>query len=128
MFLLRFPVLLWAICCFSLTLAEYYHGGSSYSVVTKHELPLKHYGESVGSGGFGGFGGSESSEGGSYGDEGGSSYGGYEKHDYYHYPKYHFGYGVKDYKTGDIKHQYETRDGDKVKGSCSRTLCAGFIA
>lgn len=30
--------------------------------------------------------------------------------------KYEFGYGVKDTKTGDIKDQWETRDGDKVKG------------
>lgn len=123
MFLIKFPVLLWTICCFCLALAKYEHGGSSYSVVTKHEMPLKHYGGGGGGsfGGyssFGGFGGSASSgEGGSYGDEGG-----YEKKDYYHYPKYHFGYGVKDYKTGDIKHQYETRDGDHVKGAISTKL------
>ncbi|EDW49785.1 histidine-rich glycoprotein [Drosophila sechellia] len=33
-----------------------------------------------------------------------------------HHPKYEFNYGVKDTKTGDIKQQWETRDGDKVKG------------
>ncbi|KAH8270107.1 hypothetical protein KR018_004066 [Drosophila ironensis] len=33
-----------------------------------------------------------------------------------HHPKYQFDYGVKDTKTGDIKQQWETRDGDKVKG------------
>lgn len=33
-----------------------------------------------------------------------------------HYPKYHFDYGVTDYKTGDIKKQWEMRDGDVVKG------------
>ncbi|XP_037722287.1 kininogen-1-like [Drosophila subpulchrella] len=33
-----------------------------------------------------------------------------------HHPKYEFDYGVKDTKTGDIKQQWETRDGDKVKG------------
>ncbi|KAH8261374.1 hypothetical protein KR044_008075 [Drosophila immigrans] len=33
-----------------------------------------------------------------------------------HHPKYQFDYGVKDTKTGDIKNQWETRDGDKVKG------------
>lgn len=125
MFVLKFPILLWSICCFCFALAKYEHGGSSYSVVTKHEMPLKHYGGSGSFGGYsgyGGFGGSGSGEGGSYGDEGGLSYGGYEKKDYYHYPKYHFGYGVKDYKTGDIKHQYETRDGDKVKGLFSLYL------
>lgn len=34
-----------------------------------------------------------------------------------HYPKYHFDYGVSDYKTGDIKKQWEMRDGDVVKGN-----------
>lgn len=37
----------------------------------------------------------------------------------YHYPKYQFDYGVKDLKTGDIKSQWEKRDGDVVKGSYS---------
>jgi Insect cuticle protein len=36
--------------------------------------------------------------------------------DYYAYPKYKFEYGVKDPKTGDHKSQWETRDGDVVKG------------
>lgn len=41
----------------------------------------------------------------------------YDKHyDKYHYPKYSFNYGVKDLKTGDIKDQWEKRDGDKVIG------------
>ncbi|KAH8373498.1 hypothetical protein KR009_011549 [Drosophila setifemur] len=46
-----------------------------------------------------------------------------QHHDYHHHheepkhhPKYEFDYGVKDTKTGDIKQQWETRDGDKVKG------------
>ncbi|XP_023717594.1 cuticle protein-like [Cryptotermes secundus] len=39
--------------------------------------------------------------------------------DYYAYPRYHFNYGVKDYHTGDLKSQWEQRDGDKVKGSYS---------
>ncbi|XP_037821347.1 adult-specific cuticular protein ACP-22-like [Lucilia sericata] len=39
-------------------------------------------------------------------------------HDHHHaYPKYEFSYGVKDAKTGDIKSQTESRDGDNVKGS-----------
>ncbi|XP_073811640.1 uncharacterized protein [Musca autumnalis] len=39
--------------------------------------------------------------------------------DYHTYPKYEFVYGVEDLKTGDIKQQWESRDGDKVKGSYS---------
>ncbi|XP_005177815.1 adult-specific cuticular protein ACP-20-like [Musca domestica] len=39
--------------------------------------------------------------------------------DYYSYPKYDFAYGVEDSKTGDIKEQQESRDGDKVQGSYS---------
>lgn len=39
--------------------------------------------------------------------------------DYYSYPKYNFEYGVKDYKTGDHKSQWEMRDGDVVKGAYS---------
>jgi hypothetical protein len=35
------------------------------------------------------------------------------------YPRYHFNYGVKDLHTGDLKSQWEHRDGDKVKGSYS---------
>lgn len=31
-------------------------------------------------------------------------------------PKYEFKYGVEDPKTGDKKSQYETREGDLVKG------------
>ena len=38
-------------------------------------------------------------------------------HDHDGHAKYEFSYGVKDPKTGDIKSQKETRDGDKVKGS-----------
>lgn len=35
------------------------------------------------------------------------------------YPKYEFKYGVADGHTGDQKSQYETRDGDVVKGQYS---------
>lgn len=31
-------------------------------------------------------------------------------------PSYSFSYGVKDYHTGDVKSQWESRDGDIVKG------------
>lgn len=34
-------------------------------------------------------------------------------------PKYSFNYGVKDYHTGDVKDQWEERDGDVVKGEYS---------
>ncbi|XP_069668719.1 uncharacterized protein [Periplaneta americana] len=39
--------------------------------------------------------------------------------DYYAHPRYQFNYGVKDQHTGDLKSQWEHRDGDKVKGSYS---------
>jgi Insect cuticle protein len=53
-----------------------------------------------------------------YGGGGEESYGhGHdESNDYYHRPSYKFEYGVKDPKTGDHKSQWETRDGDVVKG------------
>jgi len=34
-------------------------------------------------------------------------------------PNYHFNYGVKDLHTGDLKSQWERREGDVVKGSYS---------
>jgi Insect cuticle protein len=39
--------------------------------------------------------------------------------DYHSYPKYKYEYGVKDAHTGDHKNQWETRDGDVVKGEYS---------
>lgn len=93
--------------------APHGHGhATSYSVLTKHEEPVhKSYGhghgyESVGYEGLG---------------LGYASYGhGHEKYEDYHsHPKYQFDYGVKDTKTGDIKNQWESRDGDKVHGSYS---------
>lgn len=54
-----------------------------------------------------------------YGDE----HSGYaqedNKQDYYEHPKYQYNYAVNDHLTGDIKQQYEERDGDTVKGSYS---------
>ena len=35
------------------------------------------------------------------------------------YPKYSFNYGVNDVHTGDIKSQWEERDGDVVRGEYS---------
>ncbi|XP_075986301.1 uncharacterized protein LOC142983261 [Anticarsia gemmatalis] len=37
--------------------------------------------------------------------------------DYHAHPKYSFDYSVKDPHTGDQKEHWETRDGDKVKGT-----------
>ncbi|XP_052754410.1 cuticle protein 8-like [Galleria mellonella] len=37
--------------------------------------------------------------------------------DYHSHPKYSFDYSVKDPHTGDDKEHWETRDGDKVKGT-----------
>ncbi|KAH9628220.1 hypothetical protein HF086_003052 [Spodoptera exigua] len=37
--------------------------------------------------------------------------------DYHAHPKYSFDYSVKDPHTGDNKEHWETRDGDKVKGT-----------
>lgn len=43
------------------------------------------------------------------------------------YPKYNFDYGVSDHKTGDAKSQWETRDGDVVKGAYSLHESDGTI-
>ncbi|XP_065362124.1 uncharacterized protein LOC135955694 [Calliphora vicina] len=40
---------------------------------------------------------------------------------------YQFDYGVRDLETGDIKNQWETRDGDHVKGSYSLKEADGTI-
>ncbi|XP_025830566.1 adult-specific cuticular protein ACP-20-like [Agrilus planipennis] len=47
--------------------------------------------------------------------------GDHEEHavDYFAPAHYSFNYGVADHKTGDIKHQHETREGDAVKGEYS---------
>ncbi|XP_055534455.1 adult-specific cuticular protein ACP-20-like [Wyeomyia smithii] len=89
---------------------SYEHHGFISEV--KH-IPYKYIGG--GGGGEGGFGGGFGiSEG---GFEGGIGGGGFEgKEDYHTYPKYKYEYGVKDYKTGDHKSQWEMRDGDVVKG------------
>ncbi|KAJ8732899.1 hypothetical protein PYW07_015498 [Mythimna separata] len=47
-----------------------------------------------------------------------ADYGGHG-HDYYSYPKYSFDYAVADPHTGDHKTQWESRDGDVVKGAYS---------
>ncbi|CAB3237779.1 unnamed protein product [Arctia plantaginis] len=50
-------------------------------------------------------------------DEGHESHGEEYDLDYHAHPKYSFDYSVKDPHTGDNKEHWETRDGDKVKGS-----------
>ncbi|XP_046392108.1 cuticle protein 7-like [Ischnura elegans] len=55
-------------------------------------------------------------------------YGGEGHHvDYYAHPKYNFDYGVSDHKTGDQKNQWETRDGDVVKGAYSLHEADGTV-
>ncbi|XP_060860711.1 cuticle protein-like [Metopolophium dirhodum] len=43
----------------------------------------------------------------------------HDPNEYYSEPNYHFNYGVKDLHTGDLKSQWEKREGDVVKGSYS---------
>jgi len=66
-----------------------------------------HFGSEVGHGSEAAWGGIEGGEGLWNGDI---------KGDYYAYPKYKFEYGVNDPHTHDHKSQWETRDGDVVKG------------
>ncbi|XP_069668732.1 cuticle protein 19-like [Periplaneta americana] len=47
--------------------------------------------------------------------------------DYHAHPKYKFDYAVHDPHTGDVKNQWETRDGDVVKGSYSVMDADGTI-
>lgn len=48
-------------------------------------------------------------------------------HDEYKNTDYQFSYGVKDLHTGDIKHQWEKKDGDMVKGQYSLVEPDGSI-
>jgi hypothetical protein len=43
------------------------------------------------------------------------------------YPKYAYNYGVKDPHTGDVKNQWEDRDGDVVKGQYSLVEADGTV-
>nr|CAD7432919.1 unnamed protein product [Timema monikensis] len=47
--------------------------------------------------------------------------------DHYTYPAYKFDYAVHDPHTGDIKNQWESRDGDVVKGSYSLVEADGTL-
>ncbi|XP_061397848.1 adult-specific cuticular protein ACP-22-like [Musca vetustissima] len=101
------------------------HGVTSYSVETKHEPSLHHswsHGHSGDSHGLSAGHGHEShhvweSHPESHIVSSDSGHDGHDEHyDEYAHPKYEFKYGVKDPKTGDVKDQWEERDGDKVKG------------
>ncbi|KAK7869763.1 hypothetical protein R5R35_008298 [Gryllus longicercus] len=46
---------------------------------------------------------------------------------YYSHPQYKFDYAVHDPHTGDVKNQWETRDGDVVKGEYSLVEPDGTI-
>ncbi|XP_058828666.1 adult-specific cuticular protein ACP-20-like [Topomyia yanbarensis] len=107
--LTMFRLTIVAVALVGVSLAYEHHGFISE---VKH-IPYKYIGGGGGGGDIGGgFGGSQG------GFEGGIGLGGgYEGgEEYYSYPKYKYEYGVKDYKTGDHKSQWEMRDGDVVKG------------
>nr|AER27815.1 cuticular proteinRR-2 motif 126 [Antheraea yamamai] len=70
-----------------------------------------------GYGGYGGYSGGDAGYGGAVGGYGGGH--GADHGDYYAYPKYAFDYSVQDPHTGDHKTQWESRDGDVVKGAYS---------
>ncbi|XP_065360824.1 uncharacterized protein LOC135954562 [Calliphora vicina] len=108
------------VCGLAKAAPSYHHDkghATSYAVVTKHEAAPQHHEwqakewlpqgiehksyEIVAT---------------NYFDQGGD----WHQHDYDNkHAKYQFDYGVKDLKTGDIKNQWESRDGDHVKGSYS---------
>ncbi|XP_065369049.1 adult-specific cuticular protein ACP-22-like [Calliphora vicina] len=123
------------LALFALTAAGHSHHGHDhgyvgdagvavhYSVVTEHKADNHgHGGESGGHATVHTWGHDDvqkneayaGNDAGHYGDH----YDGHDDgHDHHAYPKYEFSYGVKDPKTGDIKSQTESRDGDNVKGS-----------
>jgi hypothetical protein len=63
------------------------------------------------------------SSGGGVGEWSGADY----KGDYHAYPKYKFEYGVKDPHTHDHKSQWESRDGDVVKGQYTLDEADGTV-
>uniref|UniRef100_A0A8D8Z4N3 Cuticle protein 19 n=1 Tax=Cacopsylla melanoneura TaxID=428564 RepID=A0A8D8Z4N3_9HEMI len=64
---------------------------------------------------------------GAHGYDGYNSYAPHYDHEQYAYPRYQFEYGVNDPHTGDVKKQYEERDGDKVRGYYSLVEPDGSI-
>ncbi|KAK7869764.1 hypothetical protein R5R35_008299 [Gryllus longicercus] len=87
------------------------------------------YGYSAGTGLGGGYGGGAGAggDGGYGGGDGGYSGHGSHHVDYYAHPQYKFDYAVHDPHTGDVKNQWETRDGDVVKGEYSLVEPDGTI-
>nr|CAD7441946.1 unnamed protein product [Timema bartmani] len=58
----------------------------------------------------------------------GNTYTHYPSHDeHYAHPQYSFDYAVHDPHTGDVKNQWESRDGDVVKGSYSLVESDGTV-
>nr|CAD7443138.1 unnamed protein product [Timema bartmani] len=58
----------------------------------------------------------------------GNTYTHYPSHDEHHaHPQYKFDYAVHDPHTGDVKNQWESRDGDVVKGSYSLVESDGTV-
>ncbi|KAK6641476.1 hypothetical protein RUM44_013188 [Polyplax serrata] len=120
---------------------EYKHGLGAYEDAGSYGLQQVDFSELTGHHGFGygqgqghsyehghafahgqdfGYGGAlEQGHGHGHGVEYGHGHGHEHVVDYHAYPKYTFKYGVKDFHTGDVKHQHETRDGDVVKGQYS---------
>ncbi|XP_023302334.2 pro-resilin-like [Lucilia cuprina] len=98
-----------------------HNDGGHYSVLTEHD----HSGGSKYNGGHAivrTWSQEHGHNGGAYAEHDGGHYEGHNDdhdggHDHHAYAKYEFSYGVKDAKTGDIKSQTESRDGDSVKGS-----------
>ncbi|XP_023304353.2 adult-specific cuticular protein ACP-22-like [Lucilia cuprina] len=126
-FLTSVGILLLAICGLAAAgLVPHQHHGhhvSSYTVVSKHEEPtVKHeyshksWEEHQADGGHELAHFSHKFD---HSDDAHEDYDGGHDHDedYYAHPKYQYDYAVKDEKTGDSKKHWETRDGDKVKGS-----------
>ncbi|XP_046393606.1 adult-specific cuticular protein ACP-20-like [Ischnura elegans] len=109
--------------------APVYHHGGAYGA--GHSIAIGHgvaaYGLGVHHGSYG------ADFGGHYGGHfracalPGGLYGAVGHLDSYAYPKYNFDYGVSDHKTGDQKNQWETRDGDVVKGAYSLNEADGTV-
>ncbi|KAM7357616.1 uncharacterized protein ACRADG_002893 [Cochliomyia hominivorax] len=104
-----------ATCGLTFAAPSYYpHEGheTKYVVVTKHEaVPTLHH--------YGGWDGHQGIGHGGYFLVADKHHDQYDDHHHDKHAKYEFEYGVKDLKTGDIKNQWEQRDGDHVKGSYS---------
>lgn len=94
-----------------------HHGGaSSYSTVVNHgEGHHGHGWSGHGANSYGHVGAGHGHGSGVAYSHGAAGYG-HGGDDHHSYPRYDFEYGVQDSKTGDVKDQWEHRDGDQVKG------------